>query len=96
MTRYQVDSEAVLNATGSVRTTISRIEAEVASLIGQLVQLEGTWQGMASAAFSAAVNEWKGTQQLVEQNLGALNHALGQAGHQYAEVESQNARLFVR
>lgn len=96
MTRYQVDSEAVLSATGSVRNTISRIEAEVASLVGQLGQLEGSWQGSAAAAFTGAVNEWKGTQQLVERNLGALSHALGQAGQQYEEIENQNTRLFVR
>ena len=96
MTRYQVDSEAVLNATGSVRNTISRVQAEVASLIGQLTQLEGSWQGSAAAAFSGAVGEWRATQQVVEANLSSLSHALGQAGQQYSEIESQNTRLFVR
>ena len=96
MTRYQVDSEAVHNATGSVRNTISRVQAEVSSLISQLTQLEASWQGAASTAFSAAVSEWRGTQQLVEGNLSALSQALGQAGQQYDEIESQNTRLFVR
>ena len=96
MTRYQVDSEAVLGATASVRTTISRLQAECASLYGQLTQLEGSWQGAAATAFSAAVSDWKGTQQLVESNLAALSHSLGQAGQQYAEIEHANARLFAR
>jgi WXG100 family type VII secretion target len=96
MTRYQVDSETLIGATGSIRTSIGRLEAECTSLSGQLAQLESTWTGPAATAFSAAYNDWKSTEQLVEQNLAALNHALGQAGHQYAEIESANARLFAR
>ena len=96
MTRYQVDSEAVLNATGAVRGTISRLQAEVAGLYGQLTALEGSWTGQAATAFSGVVAEWKATQQRVEENLGSISQALGHAGQQYAEIESANARLFVR
>jgi early secretory antigenic target protein ESAT-6 len=96
MTRYQVDSDAVLNATGAVRTTIDRLQSECASLYAQLVQLESSWTGSAASAFSAAVTEWKGVQQLVEQNLASLNQGLGLAGQQYAEIETANTRLFVR
>ena len=96
MTRYQVDSEAVLQATGAVRTSIGRIQAEVASLHGQLSALEGSWTGAAATAFSGVVTDWKATQQQVEQNLAAINHALTQAGQQYADIESANTRLFAR
>lgn len=96
MTRYQVDSEAVLNATGAARGTIARIQAEVAGLYGQLSALEGSWTGQAASAFSGLVNEWKATQQRVEENLGSLSQALGHAGEQYAEIEKSNTRLFVR
>lgn len=96
MTRYQVDSEAVLNATGSVRTTISRLQAECASLLGQLTQLQSSWQGSAASAFTGAVTDWKATQQRVEENLASLNHGLTIAGQQYAEIESANTRLFAR
>ncbi len=96
MTRYQVDSEAVLNATGSVRNSISRIQSEVAGLHGQLANLQGSWTGQAATAFSGVVGEWKATQQRVEENLAAINQALTRAGQQYAEIEADNARLFAR
>ncbi len=96
MTRYQVDSEAVLSATGAVRTSIGRIQSEVASLHGQLTNLQGSWTGQAATAFGGVVADWRITQQRVEENLAAINQALSQAGQQYAEIESANARLFTR
>jgi early secretory antigenic target protein ESAT-6 len=94
MTRYQVDSEAVLAATGAVRSTIGRLQSEVTSLHGQLVQLQSSWTGEAATAFSGVVTEWKGTQQRVEENLAAINQGLTRAAQQYAEIEAANARLF--
>jgi WXG100 family type VII secretion target len=96
MSRYQVDSEAVLGATSAVRTSISRIQSEVAGLHSQLTNLQGSWSGQAATAFSGVVADWKVTQQRVEESLAAINQALGQAGQQYADIESANARLFVR
>jgi WXG100 family type VII secretion target len=96
MTRYQVDSEAVLSATGAVRASIARIQAEVSGLHGQLTSLQGSWTGQAATAFSGVVTDWKATQQRVEESLSAINHALGQAGRQYADIEAANARLFAR
>ena len=55
MTRYQVDSEAVAAATGTVRAAMGRIQAEVAQLHGQLVGLQGSWTGQASAGFQTVV-----------------------------------------
>lgn len=94
MTRYQVDSEAVLGAHGAIRTTMSRIEAEGASLKGQLVSLQSSWTGPAATAFQSVVTEWTATQQRVEQSLAAIGQALGRAGQHYAEVELANARMF--
>ncbi len=94
--RYQIDSEAVLSATASVRASISRLQAEVSGFHGQLIGLQGSWSGQASTAFQAAVTDWKATEQRVEENLAALNAALGQAGQSYADVEASNARLFAR
>lgn len=96
MTRYQVDSEAVISATGAVRSSIIRIQSEVAGLHGQLTNLQSSWTGQASTAFSGVVAEWKTTQQRVEENLAAINQALTLAGQQYAEIEAANARLFAR
>jgi 6 kDa early secretory antigenic target len=94
MTRYQVDSEAVISATSAVRGSISRIQAEVDALYGQLVNLQSSWSGQAATAFQAVVTDWKGTQARVEQSLGSITTGLAHAGQQYADAEAANARLF--
>ena len=96
MTRYQVDSDAVIATTSTARGYIGRIQGEVAGLQGQLVALQGSWTGSAASAFQALVADWSATQQRVEQSLGALTEALAHAGQHYAEIEHQNARLFLR
>ncbi|MBC7723511.1 MAG: WXG100 family type VII secretion target [Burkholderiaceae bacterium] len=96
MTTYQVDSEAVLGTTNTVRASMGRIQAEAASLYAQLVGLQGSWSGQAATAFQSIAGEWKSTQQRVEESLAAINVALGQAAQQYAEIESANTRLFLR
>jgi early secretory antigenic target protein ESAT-6 len=94
MTTYQVDSEAVLNATGSIHASMERLSGESSALLGQLVNLQGSWTGTASTAFQSVVSEWRATQQRVEQSLGSIGQALTVAGQQYAEAETANARLF--
>ena len=96
MTRYQIDSEAVVAATSSVQAAASRIQADVSGLHSQLLQLQGSWTGQASAAFQTVVADWTATQRRVEESLQLLNTGLAQAGQHYAEIELQNARLFVR
>ncbi len=94
MTTYHVDSDQMLAATAAVRGSMSRIQSEVAGLLGQLTGLQGTWSGRAAESFQGVVTQWRATQQQVEESLAAINHALAQAGQQYAEVEMTNARLF--
>jgi 6 kDa early secretory antigenic target len=96
MTRYQVDSDAILSATSAARAAIGRLQGEVSSLTGQLTALQGSWQGSAATAFHTVLGEWTSTQQRIEQTLAALTEALGNAGVQYAEIEQANARLFMR
>lgn len=96
MTRYQVDSDAVLQASSAIRATIGRLQSEVGSLHGQLEGLQGSWSGVAATSFQTVATEWKATQQRVEENLSALNLALAQAGQHYAETERQNASYFMR
>lgn len=94
MTSFQVDSEAVLGATGTVRASMERIQAEVSGLHGQLTNLQGSWSGQAASAFQGVIADWRGTQQRVEESLSSINLALTQAARQYAEIEAANTRLF--
>jgi 6 kDa early secretory antigenic target len=96
MTRYQVDSEAVISATSAVRGSISRIQAEVNALHSQLVNLQSSWTGQAATAFQGVVTDWKGTQVRVEESLAAITTGLAQAGQHYADAEAANARMFQR
>jgi early secretory antigenic target protein ESAT-6 len=94
MTTYQVDSDAVLGATSSIHASMDRLSTESSALLGQLVSLQGSWTGSASAAFQSVVAEWRATQQRVEESLGTIGRALGTAAQQYAEAETSNAGLF--
>lgn len=94
MGQYQVDSEAVLSSTAAMNATISALRAEVGTLTAQLAGLEGRWTGQASAAFSALIAQWRGTQQALEQDLESISTALGRAGQRYAEIEEGNAQMF--
>ena len=96
MTRFQVDSEAVLSTTGAARASIDRIQTEVNGLLGQLVSLQESWSGAAATAFQGVVSDWRATQVRVEQNMTAINQALAAVGHSYAETELDNARVFAR
>jgi WXG100 family type VII secretion target len=96
MTRFQVDSEAVVSATSAIRAASGRIQGEVGGLLAQLTALQGTWTGQASIGFQSVIGDWKATQARVEESLALISTALGQAGQSYAEVEAANARLFVR
>jgi WXG100 family type VII secretion target len=96
MTRYQVDSEAVAAANGTIRAAMGRIQGEVSGLLGQLTALQNSWTGQAATGFQAVVSDWKATQARVDESLALISTALGQAGQQYAEVEAANTRLFLR
>ncbi|HEX4442625.1 MAG TPA: WXG100 family type VII secretion target [Galbitalea sp.] len=94
MTTFQVDSDAVLGATGSIHASMERLSGESSALLGQLVGLQGSWTGTASAAFQTVVADWRATQARVEESLGSIGRALGSAAQQYAEAETSNTGLF--
>lgn len=96
MTRYQVDSDAVLSATAATRGSIARLQAEAAGLQANLSGLQSAWSGGAATAFQSLLGEWTAAYQRVEQTLTAMNEALMHAGQGYAEVEQQAARMFLR
>lgn len=96
MTRFQVDSEAVMTATTATRGSIARFQSEAAGLQSNLAGLQSVWSGTAAAAFQSLLGEWSAAYQRVEQTLSALNEALAHAGQGYAEVEQQAARMFMR
>lgn len=96
MTNFQVDSEAVVAATATIRATIGRLQSETSALSAQLAGLQSSWTGQAAAGFQAVASDWKTTQARVDEVLTSIGLALGRAGQQYADVELANAQLFRR
>jgi WXG100 family type VII secretion target len=94
MTRYTVDSDAVAAAASAITGTVARLQSEVGALHGQLEALQGAWSGSAAVAFQGVVQQWRGTQNEVEQVLASIDRALRSAGEQYLQTELANARLF--
>lgn len=94
MTAFTVDSDAVLAATATIRATGDRVQAETASMLGQLTQLQGSWSGSASIAFQSVVERWRAAQRELDAALGDISMALGTAGQQYAQTELAAAGMF--
>ena len=92
MTTYHVDAAQVSAATQTVQGTIGRIQAEVASLLGQLTGLQSSWSGQAATAFQGAVSDWRSTQLHVEQSLAQLNRALWASPPRSTSTPSRRTR----
>jgi len=96
MTRFEVDSAEVHGAAARARESAAAIHAEVARMMTQLLDLQATWSGGAAQSFAEVAEEWRATQQLVEQSLAQITEALDHAGRTYAEAEANAHGLFAR
>jgi early secretory antigenic target protein ESAT-6 len=96
MTRYQVDVDAVSQASTQARATIDRLHQDVASLTHTLHTLSSIWTGAASAAFTDLYSAWHITQSTLETQLVDITTALAQAGQHYQDMEAANVALFRR
>jgi len=92
--RIHADSDAMAQASATIRSTIGAIESDVNGLLHQLMALQSSWTGSASDAFQALIQEWRRTQRQVEESLENINRALAMAGEGYRETERSNADLF--
>jgi 6 kDa early secretory antigenic target len=95
MAQFQVDSEQVLAATGTINATISRLQSEAQSLHTQLQNLQGSWRGAAAESFQALANRWRTTAGAVDAQLAEIGVALSLAASQYRDIEYANQRLFL-
>ena len=94
MSRFEVDSARVAQASGAVQTSVASISEEVERMMRNLLDLQGTWKGQASASFQHLITDWRSTQERVRTSLEEINRALASAGQGYQEVEDRNARMF--
>lgn len=96
MSRFEVDSAEVARAAGSARTSAAAISTEVANMMRYLTNLQTSWKGGASSAFTGVLMDWRATQQQVETSLEGISAALDSSARQYADVEAQTTRMFAR
>ncbi|MDE2591875.1 MAG: WXG100 family type VII secretion target [Actinomycetales bacterium] len=94
MAQFQVDSEQISSANVSIQATIAKLQSEVDALHSQLLTLQNSWTGLASAGFQDMVNRWRTTAIAVDSQLNELGQALSLAAQQYSEIEAANLRLF--
>ncbi len=96
MSQYHVDAAQVAQAAALATSSGETIRAEVAALVGQLTQLEASWQGGASTAFAGLLTQWRTAQIQLEQALDSMTRGLSSAADQYASAEATAARMFTR
>ncbi|SDQ64648.1 WXG100 family type VII secretion target [Quadrisphaera sp. DSM 44207] len=96
MTRFEVDSAQVAQASTAVQASIGTISAEVDRMMRHLLDLQGSWQGQAAASFQGVIGDWRATQERVRACLEDIGRALAAAGQSYADVESDAVRMFSR
>jgi WXG100 family type VII secretion target len=94
MTWFQVDGGEVARASAAAQQCADELAAEVEEMMRHLVELGGTWQGPAAAAFSDVVERWRVTQQQVHGTLAQIQAALAIAGRGYDEAEASARRMF--
>lgn len=96
MSRYEVDSAQVAQASAAASASVAAIRSEVAALMRHLTELQAGWHGTAANAFGGLLADWSATQQRVEVSLDQITGALGNAAQHYADAEQQASRLFLR
>lgn len=94
MAVFSVDSDEMDLTVTNTQTSIETVRAEVQTLLTRLEGLQTTWQGGASSAFQAVVEDWRATQLTVEQSLENINAALGTASASYGNVEQDVHAMF--
>jgi early secretory antigenic target protein ESAT-6 len=96
MSRYEVDSAQVAQASAAAAGSVGIIRSEVAALMRHLGELQAGWHGTAAIAFGGVLADWAATQQRVEASLDQITAQLGTAAQHYADAEQQASRLFLR
>ena len=94
MTRFEVDSAQVTQASAAVQASAQQIGMEVDRMMRHLLDLQASWRGQAATGFQHVVTEWRGTQERVRAALEEIQAALATAGRQYEEVEASAIRMF--
>ncbi len=93
-TTFQVDTGRIQAAAGDIARISGEIEGQVAAMMARLNGLQDAWRGTAATQFQGVVQQWQGTQRMVQRSLDSIGIVLGTAGARYAETEADAIRMF--
>lgn len=93
MTHFHVDPAALDSASIHISSTIDRLTSDIATMGGQLRELDGSWSGPAAVAFADLLAEWTVASARVTESLNSIGTALRQIHAHYLETEAANVRL---
>jgi len=96
MSRYEVDSAQVAQASAAIQGSAGQISAEVDRMTRHLLDLQSSWKGQAATSFQHVVVDWRATQERVRTGLEEIQQALAAAGQHYQQAEEAAARMFAR
>jgi len=94
VSRFEVDSAQVAQASAAVAGSAQQIGAEVDRMTRHLLELQSSWKGQASASFQSVAADWRATQERVRASLEDIQRALAVAGQNYAQAEEAATRMF--
>lgn len=94
MPQFQVDSEEIQSAAGAVSSSVASIRDAVSGMYTNLDNLQGVWTGGAATQFGTVAEQWRTSQQQMEEALEGIQSALTQASTLYSDTEDQATRLF--
>lgn len=92
--RFHVDAEAIFAGSAATGRTVEAIRTEVAALHNQLLAMQSSWTGGASAAFTDVLSTWSATATQVNAALDHIQLALRSAAANYADTEAATMAMF--
>jgi 6 kDa early secretory antigenic target len=96
MSRYEVDSNQVAQASAAVQASAGRISGEVDGMMRHLLDLQSSWRGQAATSFQQVIMDWRATAERVRGSLEEIHVALAAAGRHYQDAEDSATRMFSR
>ena len=94
MANFLVDSTQITQMSAQTTALATRMREDSAMMMSYMQNLQGSWSGAASAAFSDCVVRWRAAQMQMETALDSISQALAHASIQYEQTESGIAGMF--
>jgi WXG100 family type VII secretion target len=88
MSDFTVSPEAIRAVAGQVSAGASEIDAQRATLLGQIQGLGDSWQGSASAALQALYAEWDNNVRALHETLEQIGTTMQGAAGNYEQTET--------